>query len=1011
MKHRLNALCLALIKHYYSVNRVLICIFVLLLTQSTLTWAQNNSVDSLQRLLKTNLPDSTRIDVFLKLANSFNKDKARKVKFYEEALQGASEIKDQKRLHQVIIDYSQWLRENSDQSDSIEHIYKRGLKSLTIPKYLLSIYYMQGEFYFGQGKDEAAKNSINKGIELAEKNNFSWDVARGFVVLGNGQFYKLEYEKAFSLYAKADSVCDASEKLRVSPIRAKIQNYMGYAVRITHGYDKAVEYYFKAKEIYQELNDLSGVQEVNLGLTQYYTNKGEYDKAEQLLTQAVTYYRDRGPQSSYTYAIISRGYFFLKQEMYDKALKDYQLYHDIAFEGTNKLFQLNALNYMSYLYLEMGKLKLASQFGEDGIKLSKEIGEVETRKKIYEQLVLIYTKDEATEKLNQTYKNYIALRDELDSLGKDKEIFELEAKYQTEKKEQEIALLTTQNQLARQEKQNQLYLLLGIVLIVVIVAVFFFILYRNRQKTANKLKELDKLKSHFFANVSHEFRTPLTLIKSPVEKELSKPKLDPELKSELKTINRNADRLLALVDQLLDLSKLESGHMQLQVTRANLLSDIRAIASAFEFLAEQKSIQYTLNIPTSNELCWYDQDVVEKIAANLLSNAFKYTEEGGAVMIQVNITNGSLELSVKNTGEGIKEGKIKKVLERFYQSDNSRDGAGIGLALVNELITLHKGQLSFSSTENGWTVFTVQLPVRRERFSREECAIIDSNVSKSREGNLVQVISQSDRVPAFNEPEDANIDNPILLVIDDNSDIRTLIKSLFCEDYQVIEAKNGRIGIEKAIQNIPDVIISDVMMPEVDGVELSATLKQDERTSHIPIILLTAKAGDVNKMIGLETGADDYVIKPFRNEILKVRVKKLVELREQLRKRYSHELILKPKEVAVTTTDEKFMQRVQELLDEKITDSDFNAQVFSEEIGMSRMQLHRKLKALIGQTTSEFIRSQRLQLAAQMLKKEGINMSEVGYAVGFNDPSYFSKCFKEYFGKSPSEYAELHFKA
>lgn len=1004
MKHRLNALCLALIKHYYSVNRVLIYIFVLLLTQSTLTWAQNNSVDSLQRQLKTNLPDSTRIDVFLKLANSFNKDKARKVEFYEEALQGASEIKDQKRLHQVIIDYTQWLRENSDQSDSIEHIYNRGLKSLTIPKYLLSIYYMQGEFYFGQGKDEAAKNSINKGIELAKKNNFSWDVARGFVVLGNGQFYKLEYEKAFSLYARADSVCDASEKLRVSPIRAKIQNYMGYAVRITHGYDKAVEYYFKAKEIYQELNDLSGVQEVNLGLTQYYTNKGEYEKAEQLLTQAVTYYRDRGPQSSYTYAIISRGYFFLKQKMYDKALKDYQLYHDIAFEGTNKLFQLNALNYMSYLYLEMGKLKLASQFGEDGIKLSKEIGELETRKKIYEQLVLIYTKDEATEKLNHTYKNYIALRDELDSLGKDKEIFELEAKYQTEKKEQEIALLTTQNQLARQEKQNQLYLLLGIVLIVVIVAVFFFILYRNRQKTANKLKELDKMKSHFFANVSHEFRTPLTLIKSPVEKELSKPKLDPELKSELKTINRNADRLLVLVDQLLDLSKLESGHMQLQVTRANLLSDLRAIASAFEYLAQQKSVKYTVQIPTLDELLWYDQDVIEKITVNLLSNAFKYTEEAGEVVIHVEADSQQLELSVKNTGEGIDNDEINKVIERFYQTDTSREGAGIGLALVNELISLHKGQFAYTSTEDGWTIFTVRLPVNKESFSNNECVLHESKESTQAKfsGFLPKVAEKQ----TIDNHEDLNADHPILLVIDDNTDIRTLIKSLFCEDYQIIEAKNGREGIESAIQNIPDVIISDVMMPEVDGVELSATLKQDERTSHIPIILLTAKAGDVNKMIGLETGADDYVIKPFRNEVLQVRVKKLVELRAQLRKRYSQELILKPKEVAVTSADEKFMYRVQELLDDKLTDSDFNAQVFSEEIGMSRMQLHRKLKALVGQTTSELIRYQRLQLAAQMLKSQGINMSEVGYVVGFNDPSYFSKCFKEHFGKSPSAYAE-----
>ncbi len=262
-------------------------------------------------------------------------------------------------------------------------------------------------------------------------------------------------------------------------------------------------------------------------------------------------------------------------------------------------------------------------------------------------------------------------------------------------------------------------------------------------------------------------------------------------------------------------------------------------------------------------------------------------------------------------------------------------------------------------------------------------------------------------MPAKTEDPELSGDDPVMLIVEDNSDVQKLIRGLFDDSYQVLEAENGEEGISKALQYVPDIIISDVMMPVKDGMELSKTLKMDERTSHIPIILLTAKAGDENELKGLETGADDYITKPFNNELLKVRVQKLVELRAQLRSRYSQEVILRPKDIAVSSTDEKFLERVQQLLDERLTDPSFSAELFSREIGMSRMQLHRKLKAL-GLTTTEFIRSQRLKLAAYLLETSDINMSEVGYSVGFNDPSYFAKCFKEAYGSTPTQYASVN---
>ncbi|MEQ8477330.1 ATP-binding protein [Fulvivirga sp.] len=980
-------------------GRFFACLFIFLVIQSTLAWGQNRKIDSLRNLQETPLPDSTYLEVLLALAKE-HEEKGVINDLYKEAIAKASSAKDQKGIRKVIEVYTQWLRENSNQPDAIVSTFELGLSLVSDAKHRLSLYYHLGEFYYGQGEDKAAQNSIHAGIKIAEENDLPQHVARGYVILGNGQFYKLEYEKAFLFYTKADSVCEVNENLKVSPLRAKILNYIGYSVRVTHGYEKAVEYYFKAKEMYEELNDLSGIQEVNLGLTQYYTSVGDYNKAEKLLSEAINYYKDKGPQSSYTYAIISRGYFFLKQEKYNEALQDYQLYYDIAFEGTNKLFQLNALNYMSYLYLEIGDLALASKFGEDGIKLSKEIGEVETRKVMYEQLVLIYTQDEATEKLNQTYKDYITLRDELDSIGKDEEIFELEAKYQTEKKEQEIALLTTQNQLAQQEKQNQLYLLSGIVLIVLIAAIFFFILYRNRQKTTNKLQELDIIKSNFFANISHEFRTPLTLIKGPVQEQLAHGGLSDSNRAHLQMINRNADRLLSLVDQLLDLSKLESGSLKLNIERASLSSFSRVVVAPFRYLAERKGIEFITNVTEMGD-CHFDKDILEKIVVNLLSNAIKYTPEGGKVQYEQKVSGHLAIIEVRNTGAGIPKDQQRKIFDRFYQMGKNQGGVGIGLALVKELVTLHKGSISLTSNENEFTCFEVQLPIADTNYATDERA----SDSQIRETSFPK--EEADYI--ITAPDIIDSEKPIMLIVEDNSDLRELIRGLFNTYYSILQAENGEEGIQKAIEHVPDVIISDVMMPIKDGVELSQTLKADERTSHIPIILLTAKAGDENELKGLETGADEYMVKPFNNEILKVRVEKLIELRTQLRERYSQEVILQPKDIAISSVDEKFLDRVQSIIDSHLTKSDFTAELFSKEIGMSRMQLHRKLKALIGLSTSEFIRSQRLKMAAQLLDTSDVNMSEVAYAVGFNDPSYFAKCFKDAYGCTPSQYAaEVH---
>ncbi len=358
-----------------------------------------------------------------------------------------------------------------------------------------------------------------------------------------------------------------------------------------------------------------------------------------------------------------------------------------------------------------------------------------------------------------------------------------------------------------------------------------------------------------------------------------------------------------------------------------------------------------------------------------------------------------IELCVKNDSKQFTKEQLDNLFNRFYQIDENEDGMGIGLALVKELVTLSHGTITVKNRRKNCITFIIRLPITKDQFQVNE--IIEK--SESILINKTEAVDTSDEV--YEIESIINENTPVLLIVDDHEDIRNFIKSSFNNSYQVLEAENGELGFKKAIEFIPDIIISDVVMRKLNGFQLTEKLKQDERTSHIPIVLLTAKVEDADRFLGLETGADDYIIKPFKIKELETRVKNLIHSRLKLRERYSQEIILRPKDIAITNFDEQFLEKIQGVLDLKLTESLFNIEEFSKSVGLSRMQLHRKLKALTGLSATEFIRSQRLKLATDLLKKSGANVSEIGYTVGFNDPSYFAKCFKEAYGCSPSDYA------
>jgi signal transduction histidine kinase/DNA-binding response OmpR family regulator/ligand-binding sensor domain-containing protein len=532
---------------------------------------------------------------------------------------------------------------------------------------------------------------------------------------------------------------------------------------------------------------------------------------------------------------------------------------------------------------------------------------------------------------------------------------------------------------------------------------------RREHEHAERLAEVDRIKSRFFANISHEFRTPLTLVLGPVDQVLSRIK-DEWVHEKLVMAHRNAEKLHALINQLLDFSRIEAGTMKLAVRKGEIVAFVRRVVGSFQSWAEQK--KQTLRFETTVECLegYFDPDAVEKILNNLISNALKFTSEGGEVTVKMRLESGThsltnkevIRIAVKDSGIGIAPEHLRHIFERFYRVDESHrtEGTGIGLALTKELVELHHGSISVQSTQGVGSEFTVVLPL--ESYAADETA---STITTEHEEIPTPAIGE---VPEtrHEEKEPDEVHKTIVLIVEDSVDVRAYMREYLEVEYSILEADNGSEALEKARMTIPDLVVSDIMMPLMDGYELCRALKQDERTSHIPVILLTARAGMENKIEGLELGADDYLTKPFNAMELLVRIKNLIESRRRLREKFSKTVPLKPGEVAVTSLDDAFLQKAIAVVEKYMGDERFSVEQFGCEMAMSRMQLHRKLRALTNQSASEFIRYLRLQRAHELLLKKAGTVSEIAYQTGFGSLTYFTRCYHEQFGCTPSETRE-----
>ena len=544
---------------------------------------------------------------------------------------------------------------------------------------------------------------------------------------------------------------------------------------------------------------------------------------------------------------------------------------------------------------------------------------------------------------------------------------------------------------------------------------FIYFIYksvRDRVRLKNELliekykhekdEELHNSKINFFTTISHELRTSLTLILAPLQ-QLSTVKTNNKASSLIMTINRNGQRLLSLINQILDFRKLESTSAQLNIKEVDLKTFFKELCIPFYQYAEEKGVKFQLSVPNNCEKGWVDANKLEIILYNILSNAFKHVKDKIDINIDLDEKDERLVIKIKDNGKGINEEEVTKIFENFYQINDDSDstsGTGIGLAIAKNLIAVHRGVITVKSEPNAYTIFNVIIPIVKSFYNDLDIVNINSETALIDNTGKDEFIFDTDTI------DDSPKIKPILLIIEDHFEIRNLIKNNFANHFKIITSTDGLEGKEKAFEVIPDIIISDIMMPKLNGLELCKTLKSDSRTSHIPIILLTARGSHTFKVEGFEYGADDYVTKPFNIDILNVRVKNLIKSRQILRDKFKKEALLNPKEIAINNVDEVFIEKIISIIEENISNSKFSVSDFASSIGMSHSVLYRKILAITGQTISEFIRSIRLAKAEQLLLNSHYNLSEISDMTGFSSTSYFSTCFKGKYGCAPSKFAD-----
>ena len=548
-----------------------------------------------------------------------------------------------------------------------------------------------------------------------------------------------------------------------------------------------------------------------------------------------------------------------------------------------------------------------------------------------------------------------------------------------------------------QYNHQKMYIVLFSIILLLLIGIMVYI-YRTILMKRRIEEEANKAKLQFFTNISHELRTPLTLIADPVNYIIHDDNLNSQQRSMLQIVQRNVLVLIQLVSEILDFRKVQNGKMELRLSDFNLAESMKQWIMLFSASAQKKHITISMDAPDTIMLR-ADQDKIERICYNLLSNALKYTSEGGEISLMAKEEGGRVMISVADNGCGISSDELPYIFDRFYQAKNAGRGTGIGLAIVKAFTELHHGEVSATSIEGKGSTFTIHIPVRQKgEVTNQPTEKIEQLVEPS---SAEEVPNQARHIDELIQPYQT--DKPEVLIIDDNIDIRTYLRSVLSEKYNVSEAADGKAGLELARKIVPDIVLSDIMMPVMDGLAFCQQLKTDKAISHIPVILLTARSLDEQRAEGYEHGADAYLSKPFSLRLLLSRIDNLIESRKKLNQTWSKGV--EDDEIGNISNeiDKSFLKQLRKIIQENLANSDLSVEQIGDEIGLSRVQLYRKVKALTGYSPVEIVRKARLTRARHLLQTTERTVSEVAYAVGFSTPSYFSKCYKDEFGENPKK--------
>ena len=588
--------------------------------------------------------------------------------------------------------------------------------------------------------------------------------------------------------------------------------------------------------------------------------------------------------------------------------------------------------------------------------------------------------------------------------------------------EKQAKIENINNQLSESliQHTNQRMLLYLSITAIVLITVFLLMAiraYRAKSKTNSELKrqkeqleivskqleEATQAKLLFFTNISHEFKTPLSLILGPVQTLLAHNSLPKEEQDLLFLIKKNSNRLLHLISEVIEFRSYENNKMQMYFTKGNLKSFLTELNSFFTDPIKQKKLNFQfLAEDTSFEMA-FDKEKVEKIYFNLLSNALKFTPQEGRISVSLEKQGEYASLRVFNSSSYIPKDKQNEVFEHFYKINPDSEGSGIGLALVQALVASHNGTISVESTEGEGTTFLIRLPFSQEQISAK--TVYDSNYIETHLDLLPSLPASVEKLKLPTVVPSAP-EKPTVLIVEDNEDMRQFIRYILSDNYNLIEAENGEEGFEVAKKHLPNVVISDVMMPKTDGFDLCQLLKTNVATNHIPVILLTAYALDEQKQVGFESGADAYISKPFNVKLLKTRVRKLIENRKKIRESFSNFLLNETKQETLGKVEQQFITDFTQYVENSIANPELNIDEIADALGLSRSNLYRKIKSLTDYSPNELIRTIRVKYAKQLLNSKAKSISEVAYEVGFSSPSYFAKCFKDFYNESPTEYLE-----